>query len=105
MIAVGEGKVAASIQAFTSPCPASCERSLKSVSFDPRLSGKVGIANSPLTASAAAVAFVNPGLPSVAWSSSAAMMIFISEYFEWILCATGNRLPASKATATESPVA
>ena len=48
---------------------------------------------------------VRPGLPSVSQSSSAAMTIWQAGRLARIAWATWSRLPASKATATHSPVA
>ncbi|KWA48259.1 hypothetical protein WT41_07210 [Burkholderia territorii] len=74
---------------------------MKSVPAAGRFGPKSGTATMPATASAAARAFVTPGLPFVVWSSSAHTTMRASGYWPRSAVATACRLPASNATAAE----
>src|SRR3569623_379935 len=89
----------------TASIPLTEARSLKSVTLFGRLGPKSGTASKAPTARAASAAFVTPGLPGVAASSSAQIIIFACANRSRIALATGSRLPALNATATAYPVA
>ena len=72
--------------------------SLKSVQPSGRSSPKSGMTSRPLTARAASVALVTPGLPSVAASSSAHNISRELGNRARSDCATGPRFPVLKAT-------
>ena len=85
--------------------PRAAAMSLKSVAPGGRSGPKSGVANNPPTARAASFAFVSPGLPKVAASSSAQTINGRVGKRARIPCATAFRFPALNATATGWPVA
>ncbi|KGS71120.1 hypothetical protein X979_5924 [Burkholderia pseudomallei MSHR7527] len=93
------GANAARTAAATASGPRWAAKSLKSVPAAGRFGPKSGMATVPATASAAARAFVMPGLPFVVWSSSAHTMRCASGYRPRSAVAIACRLPASNATA------